>query len=342
MDFTTEQHWQHFADFCRWSLAAGGPAQNIDLVRKMASTVPCPQERAWRAMCYGATYNVPYAEVLWREWSFARIRTSHFAEVLKWCEDVMGRQLITTRIERRCVRRPDWMAQYLWGARHFVEDVLPKLLRDCATMGSPHAAYEHAWGVVTDLPRVGRYMTLRLLELFRREEVLHIAAPDIRPRDAWSPRRTLAMLWPERNIPEEGNRDDTIDLVNRTVQDTVKRLEELQVTQSLFQLQVHLCEYRQSCLGRRQYPGRPLDSELGYAKRAGVEWGKVHPDSQIWWARLALFPSQHLGEVMGWDGPRKDVGAVLADHGYVWSDLVYDYTASAARLSQPVKWEQSH
>lgn len=335
--FTTEEHWRHFADFCRWEIASGGPDPQIDMVREMSRDAESRDERVWRALCYIAVYNVPYGEVLWRELPWPEVLNLEESWVRAWLDEKFAAGQITTRVERRCVRRADWMAEYLIAARRWVGGGHARdLAHRCREM-DPHAAYDLAWNEVTSLPRIGRYVALKLLELLRREDLLRAEPRDIRPRDAWSPRKTLQELWPDREIPNRDNSPGALDATNRAVDDTLARLrDEFGVPVTMFQSQVLLCEYRESHESRRQYPGRSLDSELGYARRAEAEWGHR---SDMWRARRALFPLQHLGEHGGWDGPRKDVAAVLATHRYTWTDLVYDYRGTT-ELSSPVRWTE--
>src|SRR3990167_11526760 len=135
--FSTEDHWRHFAEFCRWELAAGGPDPQIPLVGEMS--VGCSlAERRWRGGCYIAVYNVPFAEVLWTEWPWDRIDRES-AALLPWLREHWTQ--IVTRVERRCVRRPEWMAEFLCGFSAALL-ALPALLADRQTA---EQRYEQLW-----------------------------------------------------------------------------------------------------------------------------------------------------------------------------------------------------
>lgn len=315
MPFTTEEHWRHYADFLRWEMAFGGPSTQLSTTIKMSEGLPA-QERRWRAFCYLGVYNVPYGEVLWRH---VPVDASG-AYTRDWLDRAFADKLIVTRIERRCVRRADWMTEYFTGVRNFLE-AWPQFEDAVGFARTPEEGYEIAWERVLAIPRVGRYITIRTLEILRRLG-LPIRTPDIRPRDAWSPRGTLQILFPDEEIAPKDNSAEMVSTVNRVSAAALGRLAEVNVSIDFYQLQVSLCEYRQSWKNKKQYPGRSLDSELAYGLKAEKQWGP----SKMWSARRSLFPSYCLGEIGGWGGPRKTVGAVLANHGYTWSDLLFDYS----------------
>jgi hypothetical protein len=335
LDFTTNEHRKFFAEFCRWELASGGPDPQLTMVAEMANLpIIDENERVWRALCYIAVYNVPYAEVLWRHWSYTQAENT--GALRHWLDEAFEPPTkITCRNERKMMRRADWMAEYLNAAHKFVWHDWPKLKAECA-VDEPTAAYELAWEWVLRLPRIGRYSAIKLLEYMRRHLDLHIATPDIRPKDAWSPRHTLGYLFPDRGL---GNRDNSIGalaLAHQSCQDAIAMLKEhYDVDIDMFQLQVMLCEYRESWESMKQYPGRSIDSELKYARQAEREWGHV---SDIWRAREVLFPHKHLGELNGWDGPRKPVAVCLRKHGYTWTDLLYDFNKTED-MANPVRWQ---
>lgn len=316
--FTTEEHWRYFAEFARWELASGGPDPQLAMIVEMCKD-QSEIERVWRALCYIATYNVPYGEVIWHANPWPALNMA------EWVDAAFAAGKITTRVERRCVRRVDWMQEYFVGAKRFVEDW--PALKETAT-------YETAWERITKVPRIGRYTAIKLIELLRRGCGLKVVTPDIRPKGAWSPRETLDSLFPDRGLAQRSDAPDILREVNTGCAEAIARLRDYDVVIDLFQLQVLLCEYRESWESKRQYPGRSLDSELGYAMRAEKEWSYV---SDIWAARTTLFPWQHLGEARGWVGPRKDVASVLANHKFTWSDLLYNYVTTED-VAKPVGW----
>jgi len=330
--FKTADHRRFFAEFCRWEMASGGPDPQLPMTHHMATVgedVDGP-EHLWRALCYIAVYNVPYGEVFWQHCH----RDTPRAELAEWLEKGFDEGKITTRTERKTVRRADWMLEYMSGAQRFIENDGAELWERCTGV-DPYEAYEIAWATVLKLPRVGRYTAIKLIEYMRRFMALPVATPDIRPKDAWSPRHTLGYIFPGRGLGNRDNSPAALKMATQTCDDAIRLLEdEYDVKIDMFQLQVMLCEYRESWESKRQYPGRSIDSELKYAYRAEVEWGHT---SKIWAARTALFPKQHLGELRGWDGPRKPVAQCLATYGYTWSDLMYDFNGTTD-MAKPQRW----
>jgi hypothetical protein len=55
-------------------------------------------------------------------------------------------------------------------------------------------------------------------------------------------------------------------------------------------------------------------------------------------SRSNLFPDWALGEKQGWDGRREELGPLPVEHGYMWTDSLYDYhkTLAAGDWAKPV------
>jgi hypothetical protein len=239
---------------------------------------------------------------------------------------------IVTRVERRTVRRPEWMAEFLRGYSVFARD-LPVV---CWETTEPGLLYEQIWNRALYVPRLGRYVAIKLLEYLRLLGV-NATATNLRAEGGWSPRATLALLYPDdaEQLTCAKTAEELV-LVHQRAAETEARLAGgYGLNVPLFQMEVLLCEYRQSIEGRRQYPGRSLDSELGYAhKRAALT---AHtPTSKLPEVRAQLFPAQHLGELQGWAGPRPQCARALADHGYTWSDMLYCFLHTTD-FANPVK-----
>lgn len=320
--FTVDEHWRFIAEFARWECAAGGPDPHMVLSGEMSRNLSL-EDRIWRGGCYISVYNSPYAEVIWREWPWERVyKGTQDATLLKWLTANFHR--IMTRRERRCVRRPEWMLEYLKGYAKFAR-IAPALF--ARLQGSPEENFEVVWDAALQVPRLGRYVAIKLLEYYRRYCGVDIRHPDIRPVGGRSPREMLRYLWPEHlQVAEEDDSDEVVSLVNKLVCTTQERLKaEFGVSLDMFQLQVMLCDYKQSWKGLRQYPGRSIDSEMVYALDMEKKW---ETRSEIWPIRAALFPQEHLGEKNGWSAVREDIAAVLGTYGYTWSDLLFDYKAT--------------
>jgi len=332
--FTVEDHRHFFAEFCVWELKSGGPDSQLPTVAEMAVVdMPEEAEQLWRAFCYIGVYNVPYGEIMWKHWSLAEAEHNP-AALTQWLEQAYTDKKIITRMERRAARRAFQIDGYLAGARRFIRDDWLALRARCASL-DPHDAYEVVWTRVNKIPTVGRYAAIKLIEYLRRFHLLPVVTPDIRPKDAWSPRHTLGYIFPDRNLGNEDNSSAALKHAHASCVDAIDLLKsEFNVDIDMFQLQVLLCEYRESWEKKKQYPGRSLDSELGYARKAEEQWGH---NSDIWRARSKLFPHHHLGEMRGWDKPRETVAECLNRHHYTWTDMLYDFK-STTDMKNPVKW----
>jgi len=147
----------------------------------------------------------------------------------------------------------------------------------------------------------------------------------------------LTILYPEYVDNLMGD-DSTENIVisNRLGVETQARLKEMGVSLDLFELQVLLCDYKQSYVGKRQFPGRSQDSELSYYYKVKSHFGDAYK-SRMFEARLDMYPEEVLGEVQGWSSVREELGKVLRGYGYTWSDLKYDYILSKDNLANPVE-----
>ena len=330
--FTTQELWDYFAEYCRYETAAGGPDPHMKIPAEMARGCSW-EERVWRGGCYVAVYNGAYPEVIWRAWPWERARDASQAEIEAWFKENWHR--ISVHVARRTARRPDWMAQYLHGYVDFVKRGFPFAVG--FTVGeTPEQRYDRVWDAANEVPRLGRYVAIKLLEYLRlvgcaRRSALH----DLRARDGYSPRAMLALLWPEQ--PDLAiKRNDLPLLVLAECYGAVTRTRlsmDYGLELSMFEVQVLLCQFKQAYRGK-QHPGRSTDSQLGLMRRVEREWPGEPTD--FWRARAVLFPPETLGEIQGWDGRRRELEKVLPHHGYTWSDLLYDYKATT-NLAEPVR-----
>lgn len=305
------------SEFGKYEIAAGGPDPHMVLSGEICKGMSL-EERIWRGGCYIAVYNAPFGEVIANQWPWERIRREP-DELFKWFTDNwLG---ITMRRERRCARRPDWMTQYLLGYAKLAKE-MPEFF-DSIAGDEPPIAFLKTWDKVLTVPRLGRYVAIKLLEYYRRYCGVNLRHPDIRPRGGYSPRYMLSLLYEEEAIGSHNDAPELLDRINVLSLEAQKRLSgDYGVDLDMFQLQVVLCDYKQSWKSGRQYPGRSVDSELMYVRKAEQYW---EHKSAIWDARLRCFPREHLGEVQGWEGPREEAASALAFHKYTWSDLLYDY-----------------
>ena len=323
-------HRDRFAEFVRLKALVGEPSPHMTIVGWMARGLP-RLEIAWRGGCYLVPYSVLSAEAIWSEWNYARAIDDPDGLTCWIKENWQG---IHTRTERRCVRTPASFAKSLTGYAAWLRDVFPNMPAYAPPSSAPEAKYDYYWKNTITLPYFGRYITIRLLEYLKRYTGLQAELYDIRSIGGWSPIKALMLLRPDE-IPalETGQRKE----VDRVAFQVLAEYSNADLVMSTYVFAALLCEYRVAWKNRAQYPGWTVDQELEYQDGKHAQyWRERGLETQLWEARTALFPEYALGEYSGWDKRRYDVAAVLRDYGYVWSDAIYNYSASQENLSQPV------
>ncbi len=328
-------HWQQFYDFCRLDKAAGGPDPHMVCIGQIAKQRGLDRAgSAWLGACYAAVYNVPTALVIHRRFSTPEAALDRL-EVEAWLLDNWGG--ITFRRERKAVRSIEKLARCLSSAAVYCR-ALDEHLKAWAAIPSPKQRYEAAFRSVCDgIYGFGRYIGQKWLEFGFRCCGFPVRVHDIRAKDGWSPRYALALLYPEHRelLEDGGDGPDAVRAVEALAvdaRDTLLGVFGLEL--DFYELQVLLCDYKQCWSGRRQYPGRSQDSELDYSHKITPHWGE-EAFTEMFSARAMVAPGWALGEINGWEGVRKPLGAVLRDHGYMWSDSLYLWSDSAANLSSP-------
>jgi hypothetical protein len=316
MTFTTADHRRYFAEFVRWEKACGGPDPHLAYMGPLLWRCEV-RERAWRLGCYLACYNVPTGIALWNAWPWADMPGEGQEEALQmWIEQNWAG--LSWRRERRAVRSVPKLTRHLISLADWVGAL-------------PHqqwATYDAAWRAADQIWGTGRYMKHKLLEGLYRYCGIGVQLSDIRAKGGWSPRIALALLYPQyaEELTSKGAANDAVaEKCARWAREELAERHGLEV--SFFDLQVMLCEYRESAISRRQYPGRSHDSELGHMLRIEHHWGTAvrEPFDRT---RALCVPEQNRGELHGWAGAREDCGHTLADHGYTWNDMEYDYMAT--------------
>lgn len=323
------QHAQYFLEFLRDVRLVGNATPHLHMV----ATASAGDERAvaW-VTGYGATYTYAGAELF----AMASPSLCDKRRLAAWLYAYWAH--IPLRRERRAVRSPDRLATCAVG--------LYTWLCDQRARGFCWGDYAGAWAdLTTKVPYIGRYMAIRILELLRiRFELPHLVMPDLRAAGGRYPRQALALLRPDAAavlLGGDGRRTVAqVEAVATEVRDWATVAVAGQPC-TYYELQALSCEYKQSALGRRQYPGRSVDSELRYWRQAYASGTPGTVDATRFWAvRTQLYPAWALGEVNGWDDARADCGRVLADYGYTWSDSRYNYEATrqAGCWAVPVVW----
>lgn len=332
---TPAWHFEKFAEFTVNELAVGGPDPHMRYVGELSKALS-PEEIAWYCGVYLSVYNAPAAEVVWHNWPRQAVLENP-TSLLGWLQD--NWKGVPLRRERRDVRTPTRLAACLTGYAHWQEDVLPNALRGLPE--DPVAGYDLLWTLAGQLHSFGRYACFKLLEALARYAYPELPRlHDIRARGGWSPRLTLALLEP--TMKHHARRDTAPAIAEAEAVATQLRYdlcEHLGLDIDWYTFEVMLCDYRQSYEGKRQYPGRSIDSELAYL--ATVKEHFKYYGSEIPAIRTRLHPSWSLGEVWGWDGPRNELGTVLADHDYTWSDIRYVYGAHIAKPMLRITQEEA-
>ena len=169
-----------------------------------------------------------------------------------------------------------------------------------------HKTYEDLWdSSIASVKFFGRYMALKYLELLRMTARPDIVLEDLRAKHAWSPRIALAWLYPKHKevlLDRGDNSEETIALVERLASHLYRHLrDDYDITLNFFQLQVLLCNYKQTTLGRF-YPGMGLDEELEYMQQTRV----VTSMKPLFDLRREMYRPRDLGEVGGWNGIRPE------------------------------------
>lgn len=322
---TPDEHFLHLAEFIKGVELSGGTTPHVGMTVEAMSRMDDPLEKLWFAGCYALTYNWPTAERIWMEW-----RPENFEQIdfLMWAEEEWDG--IFLRKERKAVYRKTAFAESAASYLAFA-----RLLLD--TGGWPDTHEEAFKWFAANCRYMGRYIGIRWLEVMRRTFAPSWEMTDILSDGGEHPRKALALLYPA-DAPAllGGNSKAEVRIADLAADRCmVDLVVEYDLQTNYYELQSLLCEYKQSILGRKQYPGKSIDTEMDYFKKISGYWPDHERRTMFWDVRAQCFPAWALGEVQGWDGARKELGTVLADHGYTWSDAVHDYSATTD-LSAPV------
>lgn len=311
---TSEEHFKLFAEFAKKEVAAGGPDPQLPIMSYLARELN-EREKIWMAGCYAATHCVPTAEALFSSWEIETIRLTSIPEVAEWLKERWSG--IAFRPERKSVFIPLHMARCMKSFAEWAGYSRPQ--------GTGREVYDALWkDSNNDLRYIGRYMSIKFLELLRQMGVVQAALYDLRANGAWSPRITLALImgagyeW----LRAKDESPVTLKMVEEVAEKVRLRVAE-KIVLSPFAFQVLLCEYREMLAGGF-YVGCSHDEELRYARK--VE--SLFPRGKWMNARATLFAPQHLGELQCWDDIRKPLWKNFAKNQYIWSDIEYDYGAT--------------
>ena len=323
-------HWDLFTEFAKFEMLSGGPDPHVAFVGGHSAFEEY-DERLWRGFVYISAYNVASAEIIWKAWPWSRaINEGDMME--EWFED--NWKGITTRTERKSVRIISNMAVFFRDSASWVKAVMNN---EKKYLDDPNISPEERYNIMYDdvihsVKYLGRYVAIKLLEYFKRYLEVDIELPDVRPIGGWSPRMTLSLLFPEMIVNFLGkDSPENLRLLDEHANEALHRLHMVGLTQAdHFTLEVALCNYRQSYVGSKLYPGRTHDTEKRYLNKILPHWEQNDPsmleDLQFYNVRKAIFPPEHLSELASttWEVRSSEIG-VIAKEGMIWSDLLYDY-----------------
>jgi hypothetical protein len=328
---TPDEHFVHLAEFIRGVELAGGTTPHVAMTVESMFRLDDPLEKLWFAGCYALTYNWPAAERLFLEW---RPEDVNAIEMLPWLEEHWAG--LPLRKERKAVFRKPFFAEsaaaYATFAQRLLNDPNPWDTMD-------YTAAFTAFNAATRY--MGRYIAIRWLEVMRRAFGTPWEMPSILSDGGEHSRKTLALIYPaDAEMLLKGNTARHIAVSDAAANRLRADLGvEYGIETNFYELQSLLCEYKQSALGRKQYPGKSIDTEMDYFTRVYDHWGfDKQEESTFLDVRALCFPEWSLGEAHErWWGVRPELGAVLADFGYTWSDAVYDYPHTTD-FSDPFRW----
>ncbi len=279
-------HWPLWTEFVKAETAAGGPDCQLHLLLELAPEAN-DIERVWLAGAYGAHHCVPSAYAVWREFRPIEVAKDP-GRLFTWLQDNWAALPV----------RPEMRSHRMVAKRHqCLHDFAVYALGESWRTGS----YEYTWeDSIDSVKYMARYMGIKYLELLRRICRPDMILSDMRAKNAWSPRIGLGLLWPEVAeviADKDNNTKEAIALAENYATKTIQRLAENGVTNSYFQLQVELCNYREALVGGFA-PGIGHAEEMDYIKIAETKFDMQH----VWDTRKRIFKPEYLGELNGWFG----------------------------------------
>jgi hypothetical protein len=307
-----------FYDFMRYEQASGGPDQHMELASRVAREV---NDGAYFIGCYLAPYHVPGGCAIYA----ANNRFTAQSSLEHWLNEHWPG--IPVARDRRPCKSKAKMAEYLTSYAQWIENV------------DFNSTYDELWDSLQSSVRfVGRYSSLKLLEGLRRSGVTTAAQYDIRAHGAWSPRLALSYLRPEYNelLNNDGSQRASREVEALAKEEFTRAQTEVHIP-DWYTWETLLCNSRQ-CVDAVLYPGRALDVELQRHDTVQAHFGDFSLLTRVVELRQELWSPTYLGEVQGWRTERKPLAKITRDHGYMWSDSVYDWNATTD-FANPVKKE---
>jgi len=317
---TPEFHRKFFPEFAFYERLGGGPDPHMQLATWYAQFV---EDAPWWYGCYVGPYVVSTGEFIHQAWPTAQSVVDDQEGFWAWVH--ANYKKLEMRRERRAI----------YGTRRFGNHMID-YAKWCLSFNPPGTSFDADWAYLSTVPMNGRYGTMKLYNAMLEGGLLKHHWYDIRPAGGPTPRNALSWMRPEFDLVlNGGNSPKTLAAVNQIAAEEKEWLRtEKGIDLNWFDFEVLLCEYKQAYDGG-QYPGRAHDSELGRALKLEE---KVGPELnlKLWEGRRELFPHEPLGELGNrWEG-RRGIGSFIREHGYTWSDMLYDYSATTD-FANPVR-----
>jgi hypothetical protein len=325
-------HWNWLYEFAHYEKLTNGPDPHI------SSTVDCcrdqpVEEQIWRTLAYSGPYNVPSGEVIWTNFPYERYKREPEA-LQPWLAGLQkiggdGKPHWAGLAFRRERKGPtlDFITRYMRN----IDLIVPKIPE------LKEMPFDKSWEFCSGIYGAGRYFNIKLHELWYRLGILPERIPDVRAKGGPSPRKCFTLLYPEVNHQYKSDTPFDIAQGEELGADMRQKLKtDFGLDLTTYENEVFACNFKSAVITRRHYPGRSLDSELAYETKLAQFWGERETDHLT--RRRVLYPEWALGELQGWPKTRDELGKVLGNHGYTWSDAEFDYHTSKANLASPVAW----
>ena len=327
-------HLLRMAEFVKGAELAGKTDPHLTMAAASMDSLIDPLEKLWFLGCYALTYNWPTAERIFLEWRPADFNQADF---LMWSEENWDGILL--RKERKAVFRKPFFAESAASYLTFALGLSAVVSQDPEVLAAKN--YAQATELFTGNCRyMGRYIAARWVEVMRRafpEACGDWVMTEPGSSGAQHPRKALAMMYPEDAAALlGGDSKEEVRISDEVFDRFLLDMRMYGLELDYYTAHSLLCEYKQASAGRKHYPGKSLDTEVAYLDKSYSYWGpEKASESAFYPLRDVLFPHRSLGEKSGWKGARDGLLPLLADHGIVWSDQVYDYQQTTD-LSHPV------
>jgi hypothetical protein len=236
------------------------------------------EQRAWLAVCHVTLYHLASTLAMFERYPSP-------ADLPEDGEALIG---LPTATERRGLRDPRARVRHLRALRRAMVGGAREWLGGDGWQ----------WDVLNDrITRIhgnGRWASYKLAELLQKVADVPTQALDAGHAHSSGPRKGLGLLW--SHLPAD-NGPAAIALLDWATADLGRRIGEPDVAQ----VETSLCDWYSLNRGH-YYLGHDIDAMLAqlrspYAPRLGYELAMD--------ARSAVFAGERLGELGGWEGPRR-------------------------------------